>query len=181
MKTKIALPALVSVFLALNAVSYEFSTNKVFLRGVMGPVVNMVRYDAITSEASPAGGLMLGVEAEWVVTKPWALVGGFRPTFSAGFVDLGFSIGARYRWDDLGLPIILNTSLELTPAVLLPFGGGSTHFNIGLRPSIGIDYFLMRDLVIGAQLAFDPSWLVTERFRGFEASIEFLTSLSFKI
>jgi hypothetical protein len=124
---------------------------------------------------------MLAAEAEYVVSQPWSLIGGFRPTFSAGSIDLKFGAGAKYRWADLGMPIILYSALELTPAVLLPTNGASTHFNIGLRPSFGLDYFVMGDLVLGAQLALDPSFLVTDRFRGFEASIEFLFGIMVKI
>ena len=180
MKMK-SLAILACLLASTSALSYEFSTGKVFLRVVVGPVVNVFRYDDLSSEASPSAGLMLGLEAEYVVTRPWSLIAGFRPTFSSGSIDLKFGAGAKYRWDNLGMPIILYTALELTPALLVPTTNASTHFNLGIRPSFGADYFVMRDLVLGAQLALDPSMLVTERFRSFEASIEFLLSIMVKI
>lgn len=164
-----------------SALCYEFSTGKVFLRGAVGPAINVFRYDDLTSEASPSAGLMLAIEGEYIVAQPWALIGGFRPTFSTGSIDLKFGFGARYRWDNLGMPIILSTGLELTPALLVPTNGASTHFNLGIRPSFAAEYFVMRDLVLSAQLALDPSMLVTERFRSFEASIEFLFGVAVKI
>jgi hypothetical protein len=182
MKMKpVLLPMFGVMLFCLNAASYEFSTGKVFLRGVFGATVNVFRYDAIPSEASPGAGLMLGLEADYIVTRPWSLIAGFRPSFSPGYVDLGFSVGAKYRWDDVVAPITLYGSLELTPAVLLPVAPSSVHFNMGLRPSFGFEYFLMRDLVVGGQLAIDPSWLVTKRFSSFEGSIDIAGSIMYKI
>lgn len=167
--------------LGSSASAYEFSTGKLFLRSVMGPLIHAARFDAIASEATPLAGFVMGIEGEWIVQRPWSLVGAFRPTFASGAIELGMGAGVRYRWDDLGMPLIINASLQLTPSVLVPFGDGMNHFNLGLRHSVGFDYFLMRDLVVGAEFAFDPSWLMTEKIKSFEASVEILASLMVKI
>lgn len=163
----------------LNA--YEFSTGKFFLRGVAGPGVNVVRFDEDPAQNTPGAGLVLGVEGEYVIDKPWSLIGGVRPSFSPGYVDIGFGAGAKYRWSDLGIPLHIYVAMELTPAVLVPTSTGTAHFNVGLRPSFGVDYFLMRDLVLGTQVAFEPSLLWNAPIRRVEATVEFVFGLMYKI
>lgn len=161
--------------------AYEFSSGKFFLRGVVGPGVNVVRFDEDPNQTTPGAGLILGVEGEYVLDKPWSLIGGVRPSFSPGYVDIGFGAGAKYRWSDLGIPLHVYAALELTPAVLVPTSIGTAHFNLGLRPSFGVDYFLMRDLVLGTQVAFEPSLLWNAPIRSVEATVEFLFGLMYKI
>jgi hypothetical protein len=176
MKLRASLLIVALSFLSLSASAYEFSTGKFFLRGAVGPTINVFKHDT-----TPGGGLMLSGEVEYVLSKPWSLIGGLRPVFATGSIDLEFGFGGKYRWDNLGVPLVLYSSIELTPAILLPTNGASTHFNLGLRPSVGMDYFVMRDLVVGTQLAIDPSWLVNQQFESFEASIDFLVSVMYRI
>ena len=168
------------LILGIHAHSYEFTTGRVFLRGVVGPTVNVFRCTE-PDEESPGAALMLGVEVDYVVTKPWSLIGGFRPTFSPGFIDLGLSAGAKFRWHDLGTPVIPYVSLEMTTAWLLPVSPSRTHFNWGLRPSVGFDYFLMRDIVVGGQIAINPSWLMTAPLSSFESSIDIMLSVMWSV
>ena len=168
-------------FWAANALAYEFSTGKVFIRGVVGPTVNVVRFDDDANKATPGAGLVIGVETEYVINNPWSVIGGVRPSFTPGYVDLGFGIGAKYRWSDLEVPLIVSASGELTPAVLIPTSTGSSHFNLGVRMSAGVDYFLMSDLAVGLQVAVEPSLLWNAPIRSLEASIEFLAGMMYRI
>jgi len=181
MKLNISVFTVLIALFGLSASAYEFSTGKVFVRGAVGPMINVFRYDAIPEQASPSGGLMLSGEVEYVVSKPWSLIGAFRPTFATGAVDLEFGVGGKYRWDNLDVPLVFYTSVELTPALLVPTNGANTHFNLGIRPGAGLDYFVMHNLVVGAQLAVNPSILVDQQFRSFEASIEFLFSVMYEL
>lgn len=174
------LAVLVALF-SVSSSAYEFSTGKVFVRGAVGPLINVFRYDANPAQATPSGGLMLAGEVEYIVSKPWSVIGGFRPTFATGAIDLEFGVGGKYRWDNLDVPLVLYTSVEVTPALLVPTNGANTHFNLGIRPGAGFDYFVMHNLVVGAQLAVNPSILVDQQFRSFEASIEFLFSVMYEV
>jgi hypothetical protein len=170
-----------AALVSLSASAYEFSTGKFFVRGAVGPMINVFRYDAIPEQATPSGGLMLAGEVEYVVSKPWSVIGGFRPTFATGAIDLEFGVGGKYRWDNLDVPLVLYGSVELTPALLVPTNGADTHFNLGIRPGAGLDYFVMHNLIVGAQLAVNPSILIDQQYRKFEASIEFLFSVMYEI
>lgn len=181
MKLKYGFAFIVICLCSASAFSYEFATEKIFIRGVVGPTINVVRYDLNPADATPGAGLMIGVEAEYVVSKPWSLIGGFRPAFAPGFVDVGFGFGGKYRWDDFDIPINVSTGLELTPSILVPTSNVDSHFNLGLRASLGVDYFVMSNIVLGAQVAFDPSILMNQSMRSFEASIEFLFGVMYKI
>lgn len=166
---------------SLNAASYEYATGKMFVRGVVGATVNVYRYDAIALETTPGAGLLLGVEGEYVIANPWSVSASFRPGFAPGFIDMGFGVGGKYRWNDLGVPLSVSLGVELTPAILVPLSRASSHFNLGVRTAVGVDYFVMNDLVLGAQVAFEPGVLLTERFRSFEASLEVLFGATYKI
>lgn len=172
---------ILAALVSLSASAYEFSTGKLFVRGAVGPMINVFRYDAIPQQATPSGGLMLAGEVEYVVSKPWSVIGGFRPTFATGAIDLEFGVGGKYRWDNLDVPLVLYASVELTPALLVPTNGADTHFNLGIRPGAGLDYFVMHNLIVGAQLAVNPSILIDQQYRKFEASIEFLFSVMYEI
>lgn len=180
MKKKLKPIVFAILLLSFGAQAYEFSSGKFFVRGVVGPSINVVRFNSIT-RGTPGAGMVLGVEGEYVIDKPWSMVAGLRPSLSPGFVDIGFGAGVKYRWSDLGVPLIVSTSIEITPAVLIPTATGVAHYNLGLRPSVGLDYFLMHNLVLGLQLAIEPSYILNPSMNSFEASVEFLFGMMYKI
>lgn len=173
------------IFLALMAstplAAYELKRNDWLLRGVTGASINVVREDS-ASRRTPGAGGMVGAEVEYVFDAGWSFTGAVRPVFAPDFVDLGFGLGAKYRWTTAAAPFIPYASLSLTPAVLIPVSAsGSSHFNLGIRPSLGCDYFVMRDLALGLEAALEPSYLFGSGFRSLELTIDIVLGVTWRI
>ena len=178
MKNYIGLFGLCSLF-AFSASAYDLRPGDWLIRGVTGASINVVREDTVTT-TTPGAGAILGVEAEYMFDNFWAVTGAIRPVVAPGFVDLGFGIGAKYRWTSVVAPFIPYASIAITPAVLIPTDIGGAHFNLGLRPTIGCDYFVMRDLAMGFEVAMEPSALFGA-IRRFELSIDIMFGIAWRI
>jgi hypothetical protein len=179
MKTylRLILPFLI---LASSASAYDLQPGNWLIRGVIGGSINVVREDS-ASRPTPGAGAMVGFETEYMFDQNWTVLGAIRPVFAPGFVDLGFGLGAKYRWTDVGIPFIPFASVALTPAILIPTGDAKSHFNLGLRPSIGCDYFVMRDLAFGLEAALEPSYLFGSGYRSVELSIDILLGITWRL
>ena len=156
--------------------AYDFNPGDFLVRGVLGSSVNVVHADG-----TPDAGMVLGLEAEYMLAPKVSLTGAIRPVLSGGFIDLGFGIGAKYRWTREVLPFIPYVSVAMTPAFLIPtHAGQSMHFNWGLRPTAGCDYFVMRDLAVGLELALEPSYLFGSSGKNLEVSVDALLGITWR-
>jgi len=169
--------------LLFSSVSYAYELNPEdwLLHIGVGPSVNLVREEA-TSKKSPGAGLLFSADLEYMLDDSWSALAGVRPMLTPGFVDMGFSVGAKYRWTKEVLPFIPFASVSVTPAILLPLSSpGTTHFNVGLRPTVGCDYFVMRNLAVGVELALEPSLiLISGADSWFEFTVDFLFGATWK-
>ena len=149
-----------------------------FVRPVIGARVNVLRLDVATRETPPAG-MILGVDLDYAVLPEWAVAATLRPTLSPSFLDTQLGLGAKYRLLATQAPLIPYASLLATFAVGVPLVRGDPHVNLGARLAIGADYFVLRDVAVGVEVASGASWLATP-LGAFEASAEALLGLTWR-
>lgn len=164
---------------AAPARAYSVAPGDILVRPVVGASVNVLRFSAAT-RATPQGGMVLGVDVDYVFDGPLAFVGAFRPTLSPSFLDANLGLGAKYRVVQLGAPFIPYASAMATTALGGPLGHGDVHFNVGLRGAGGIDYFVMRNLAVGLEMSAEVSHLFNPG-PALEASTEILAGVTWRL
>ncbi len=176
----VAAAALVAVLGAsAPAVAYTVKPGDLLLRPVAGASVNAMRFAAAT-RATPQGGMLLGVDFDWSFDGALAFTAALRPVVSPGFLDVNLGLGAKYRLVQLGAPFIPYGSAMLTSAVGGPFGHGDLHWNEGVKLAGGVDYFVVRNLAVGLEVAVEGSALVNPVLTP-ELSTELLAGVTFRL
>lgn len=175
----VAVVALGAALAAAPAEAYTVKPGDLLLRPVAGASVNAMRFAAAT-RATPQGGMLLGVDFDWSFDGALAFTAALRPVVSPGFLDVNLGLGAKYRLVQLGAPFIPYGSAMLTSAVGGPFGHGDLHWNEGLKFAGGVDYFVVRDLAVGLEVAVEGSSLLTPVFTP-ELSTELLAGVTFRL
>jgi hypothetical protein len=160
------------------ALSYSVDGGDILVRPVVGAKVNVLRLDVATRE-TPPGAMLIGVDADYSFTGDWNLTGTLRPGFSPGFVDGTAGVGVKYRVVQLETPYIPYASAMLIGSMGGPLRLGQPHLNAGVRTSLGMDYFVMRNLAIGIEAAAGSSILAWPMF-WVEASTEVLLGVSWR-
>ena len=165
--------------LALPALAYEYKPNEWLLRAVLGEAVYFVQ----DSTSSIGNNLLAGVELEYMMGSKFSLTGAMRPLFATSSVVLGFGFGAKYRFVNKEVPLIPFVSLALTPSIYIPTTAfGRSHFNLGLRPTAGFEYFVARDLALGIEAALNPSFLISGgTTNAMECSFEVLAGATWRL
>lgn len=167
--------------LALPGFAYEYKANEWLIRGVLGGAVYFVQDN---STRLGAGSILTGVEAEYLLSPRFSVTGAFRPLFATNSMSLGFGAGVKYRFADKDVPIVPFVSVALTPSVFIPTStsGPKSHFNLGLRPTAGFEYFVARDLALGIEAALNPSFVMgSGTSRTMEASFEVLAGATWRL
>ena len=165
--------------LLLSTAAYTVSPGDLLVRPVIGASVNVVRLKAATRD-TPQGGMLLGVDLDWSFDGAWALAAAFRPVLSSDYVDANLGVGAKYRVIQLNAPFIPYASLMATTAVGGPMGFGDMHVNAGLRLAGGVDYWVMRDLAVGIEMAGEASHLFVPISQP-EVSTEILAGVTWRL
>lgn len=166
--------------LLLSTAAYTVEPGDVLVRPVVGASVNVLRLPAAT-RATPQGGMVLGVDVDWSWDGALSLAGAFRPVLSPNYIDGNLGIGAKYRVVQLNAPFLPYASLMLTTAVGGPLGAGDVHVNpVGLRVGGGVDYFVMRNLAVGLEMAAEVSLLAAPLVQP-EASTEILAGVTWRL
>ena len=158
MKSVLGLVVVVAGIFASDAGAYTVRPGDMLLRGVAGAGVNVASLDVAT-KATPAAGMVMGVDFDWSFDGDWSLATSLRPTFSPGFVDANVGVGAKYRVLSLDAPFIPFATGQVTTALGGPLGYGDVHWNVGARLAGGVDYFVMRDLAVGLEIGSELSTL----------------------
>lgn len=174
----LGLAAAVIALGACDAGAYTVRPTDVLVRLSSGASVNAVRYDAAT-RATPGAGLALTADVDFALDGPLALTGRVAPVFAPDFVDIGLGLGVRYRGTALNAPFIPWGGATVTAAFGVPTARGATHVNLGLRPAAGVDYFIMRDLYVGLEMAIEGSVLTTPDL-AFETTAEALLGVGYR-
>ena len=165
--------------LSIPVLAYEYKPGEWILRAVLGKSVYFVQ-DPMTHVSD---GILSGVEVEYLLSPNWSVQGAVRPLFSSMSVILGFGIGAKYRFVNKDSPLIPFVSLGLTPYVYIPTTAYSkAHFDLGLRPTGGFEYFVARDLALGLEAALNPSFVMGGATSNvMEASFEVLVGATWRL
>lgn len=163
---------------AAPAAAYSVEGGNLLMRPVVGASLNVLRLDVAT-RATPPGGMLMGVDLDYSFDGPWNLTATFRPVLSPGFVDANVGVGVKYRLTQLGAPFIPYASGMLLTAVGAPFRFGAPHVNVGARAAAGVDYFVMRNLALGVEMAIDAS-LLAYPLLFVESSAEILAGLTWR-
>lgn len=163
-----------------DALAYEFEPGDWFLRPIVGARINVIRFDTATRE-TPGAGMVIGAQGDYMVDISWGVSGELRSVFSPGFVSLGLSGGIKYRFLQTEAPFIPYVATYLTTGFLFPTQTGSFHFNLGLRPCGGLDYFIMRDLAVGLEVGFEPSVMFMSSETKFELGIDTLLGVTWRL
>jgi hypothetical protein len=173
-----ALLVLVVLAAASPAAAYTVKGGDLLLRPVVGASVNVLRLEAAT-RATPAGGMLLGVDLDYAITGEWSVTGSLRPVLSPAFVDNQVGVGAKYRLLATEAPLIPYESAMLTAALGVPLKHGDAHVNAGARIAVGADYFVLRDLAVGAEIGAEGA-LLAAPLLALEASAEALVGLTWR-
>lgn len=168
---------LIGLCLSCAASAYEYHAQDVLLRFVTGPNVNFVREEATT----PGTGFLIGIEGEYMLDSTWGAFGAFKPVFYPDYMELSLDVGVHYRFVDAQTPFAFNMGVSLVPSVLFSSVTGVTHWNLGLRPELGFDYYVMRELAIGFEVGLTPSLLLNSDVRRFEAAVDVLLGVLWRI
>jgi len=140
------------------AQAYSVEAGDQLFKPWVGASINVLRLDAAT-RATPPGGMSTGLTYDYSMNGPFNWTLALHPVFATDFIDLGLAVGAKYRVVQLNAPFIPFAQLAVTGAAGFPTRHGDVHFNLGLRPAFGIDYFVMRHLAVGLEVGWDVSYL----------------------
>lgn len=174
----LALAVALGVAAAGEARAYTVKGGDFLIRPVVGASVNVLRLDVAT-RATPPAGLLVGVDADYAITGEWNVTGTLRPVLAPGFIDTQIGVGAKYRLLATEAPLIPYASLLGTFALGAPLKYGDAHLNLGARLALGADYFVMRDLAVGAEVSLEPSFLAVP-LAALEVSAEALVGLTYR-
>ncbi|MEI6806812.1 MAG: hypothetical protein WCK49_09960 [Myxococcaceae bacterium] len=164
---------------ALPIFSYEYKPTQWLVRGIVGNSIYFVK----DSRTIVDNNIVSGVEFEYMMDSNWSLISAARPLFAINSLSLEFGLGAKYRFVNHQSPFVPFVSLALTPSVFFPTTASSKpHFNLGLRPTAGFEYFVGNDLALGIEAAFNPSFVMGGgTTKTLEATFEILTGATFFI
>ncbi len=138
--------------------------------GGFGVNINAVRFSE-EPRTSPGAQLSLIGHLDYAIDRNFGLFGSFMPQFAASSIAFGFKGGVKYWFSFLDTPYIPYASLALTNTFLIPSGKAPNHFNLGLSPGAGINYFLLAKFLIGAHVHFNPSLAFADGEKKFEFSV----------
>jgi hypothetical protein len=156
--------AAVLLLAASSARAYELRPGDVTARAVVGPGINVSRVD-IATKATPPFVINIGVDVDYLILPTWSVTASLRPGFTAGFtsgyLDANVGIGASYRANQLNAPLVPYAMAQAVFAAGFPTAYGDVHTNAGLRVGGGLDYFVLRNFLVGVQIASDVTHMFT--------------------
>lgn len=167
-------------FLVFDAGAYDFQPGDWFLKPIVGSKVNVVRYDRVTRQ-TPQAGMWLGLELDYMMDISWGPTGGLHILLAPGFVDAEAVLGVKYRFIETGAPYIPYAAISVSNSFLFPTAVGAFHWNVGLKPALGLDYFVMRNFAVGLEIGARPSLLIASTMRKLEFSVEALLGITWRI
>lgn len=166
---KTSLRAIVmALFVSSAVLGYDFRPGDFFLRPSVGTKINSVR----GSSSTPGAGLLLGMGADYIIDFNWGVSGDIRLNFSPDFFEPSLMPGIKYWLSQVPVPFIPFCGIYLPIAILVPTKNNSLQTNIGLRPVIGVEYFVMRNFAVGLESGFVPSMMMSSNGVKFEFSVD---------
>lgn len=157
--------------------SYEYKPKQWLWRAIVGNSVYFVK----DSRTLMTNGILSGVEVEYMLDSNFSVTSAFRPLFATNSLEIGFGFGAKYRFVGKKSRLVPFVGFGLTPSVFMPTTASSKpHFNLGLRPTAGFEYFVARNLALGIEAALNPSFVMGGGTKNtMEATVEVLLGVTF--
>lgn len=152
------------------ALAYRIESGQYYVGGGFGANVNVVRFD-VAPRNTPKAEMPLLVNLDYAIDQNFGVFGSFMPQFGAGSIAFGFRAGAKYWFTFLDAPYVPYVSLALAPTFLFPMGEMPNHFNLGLSPGLGMNFFVMAKFLVGAHIHFNPSIGFVDGEKKFEFSV----------
>lgn len=160
--------------------AYKIEGGEYYVSGGFGANVNVVRYD-LPNKTTPRAALPLFVNLDYAFDNKIGFFGSFVPHFGAGSIAFGFMAGAKYRFTEFDAPYIPYVSLALAPSILFPMTEAPTHFNLGLTPGVGMNFFVMAKFMVGAHVLFNPSIAFIDGDKKFEFAVTTFFDVSLRV
>ena len=172
--------ALILSLLSVQASAYEFKAGEIWIRGLLGETVYFAQ-DRQTSIQT--GAIEVSMEVDYMLDSAWSLGATFRPAFAVNRVVLGFGAHGKYRMVKKDFPVVPYASFGVIPSFMIATDtNGKSHFNLGLRPAGGLEYFVSRNLALGLEAGVTPSFVFGGKTTNMmEATFDILFGATWKI
>lgn len=154
---------------SIPSLSYRIEGGEYYVGGGFGATINVARFNDLL-KVTPGVELPLVMNLDYALDKNWGVFGSAIPQFSVGSVRFLFRGGAKYWFNSFDAPFVPYVSLALTPSFLIP-AGAPNHFNIGLSPGAGLNYFVLANFLVGGHIHFNPSIAFADGDKKFEFSV----------
>lgn len=169
-----------SMMAAFSSWSYHIEVGEYYLGGGIGANVNVVRMDGFFIR-TPQAQLPILAHLDYVLMENISLFSGLATQFGAGSFGLLFQGGGKYWLTVADAPFVPYVSLALTPSFLFPVKKEPMHFNLGLSPGAGLNFFLTTKILLGAHAHFNPSLAFADGDRRFEFSVMAFFDLTMRV
>ncbi len=157
-----------ALLISTSLLAYRIETGDVYVGAGVGVNVNVARFDS--PNKTPGAELPLVASLDYVWEKNWGVFASVLPTFSPGSVGFGLRAGAKYWFKFIDAPLYPYASLALAPSFLIPFKTAN-HFNLGISPGVGVNYFIMAKFIVGAHLHVNPALAFADGEKKFEFAV----------
>jgi hypothetical protein len=167
-------------FSCLSVFAYRIEGGEYYVGAGFGAHINVLRYE-VEPGATPKADLPLLVNIDYSIDQNIGVFGSFVPHFAAGSIAFAFRAGAKYWFTFFEAPYVPYISLAFSPAFLFPLNSAHPHFNLGLSPGLGIDFFVMANFLVGAHAHFNPSIAFINNDKKGEFAVTALFDVAFRI
>lgn len=178
---KLCLLLVTILLFGVPSFAYKIEGGEYYVGGGFGANVNVVRNQQVAANAKPKADLPLFMTIDYAIDRNIGLTGSFIPQFGAGSLAFSFRGGIKYWFSFLSAPYVPYVSLALTPSFLLPLGSAPNHFNLGLSPGVGMNFFVMANFLVGAHVHFNPSMAFVDGDKQWEFAVTSLFDVAFRI
>ncbi len=168
-----------SLAVATGLEAYKFDSGQYFLSGGVGANVNVVRMTG--AEASPKAYMPLSLTLDYKLDTALGVFGTIVPQFGGSALSLLLHAGAKYHINLANAPYVPYLALAISPSMMFAQGEPKNHFNLGLSPMLGLNYFVMANFLLGLHVGFHPSLAWANGQRQAEFGVSSLLDVSFKI
>jgi|SRR5579871_4933038 len=174
---------LLFVFLTLGAwtaAAYRIEEGAYYVGGGFGANINAVRFD-VAPRTTPKAELPLIGQIDYAIDRNFGVFANFIPQFSGDSLAFQLKGGAKYWFSFLDAPYVPYVSLALTNIFMFPMGRVPNHYNIGLSPGTGVNFFVLANFLVGAHVHFNPSIAFADGEKKFEFSVLAFFDVSVKL
>lgn len=167
------------VLITTSLDAYKFDSGQYFLSGGVGAHVNVIRMTG--AEASPKAYMPWSLTLDYKLDQALGIFAALAPQFGGSALSVLWQAGVKYHINLANAPYVPYLALAISPSFMLAQADHKNHFNLGLSPIFGLNYFVMANFLIGLDLGLHPSLAWANNERQAELAVSSLLNLSFKI